>query len=121
MAGRVVGIDRGTTNSCVAFLDGRRPVVIPNSEGSRTTPSIVAYSAGGDRLVGQMAKRQALTNPSLLRIASNQCSAKRAVNASMISVALAMALSGVGAINGNNVSAKRAKFHCAITDWLAYA
>jgi molecular chaperone DnaK len=63
MAGRVVGIDLGTTNSCVAFLDGRRPVVIPNSEGSRTTPSIVAFAASGDRLVGQMAKRQALTNP----------------------------------------------------------
>jgi molecular chaperone DnaK len=61
--GRVVGIDLGTTNSCVAFLDGRRPVVIPNAEGSRTTPSIVAFSASGERLVGQMAKRQALTNP----------------------------------------------------------
>jgi molecular chaperone DnaK len=62
-SGRVVGIDLGTTNSCVAFLDGRRPVVIPNSEGSRTTPSVVAFSASGERLVGQMAKRQALTNP----------------------------------------------------------
>jgi molecular chaperone DnaK len=61
--GRVVGIDLGTTNSCVAFLDGRRPVVIPNAEGSRTTPSVVAFSASGERLVGQMAKRQALTNP----------------------------------------------------------
>ncbi|MEO6951806.1 MAG: molecular chaperone DnaK [Polyangia bacterium] len=63
MSGRVVGIDLGTTNSCVAFLDGRRPVVIPNTEGSRTTPSIVAFSASGERLVGSMAKRQALTNP----------------------------------------------------------
>src|SRR5688500_1885459 len=63
MAGRVVGIDLGTTNSCVAFLEGRRPVVIPNAEGSRTTPSIVAISQAGERLVGQMAKRQALTNP----------------------------------------------------------
>ncbi len=61
--GRVVGIDLGTTNSCVAFLDGRRPVVIPNAEGSRTTPSVVAFSASEERLVGQMAKRQALTNP----------------------------------------------------------
>jgi molecular chaperone DnaK len=61
--GRVVGIDLGTTNSCVAFLDGDKPVVIPNSEGSRTTPSIVGFSAGNDRLVGQMAKRQVLTNP----------------------------------------------------------
>jgi molecular chaperone DnaK len=61
--GRVVGIDLGTTNSCVAFLEGSRPVVIPNAEGSRTTPSIVAFTANGERLVGQMAKRQALTNP----------------------------------------------------------
>src|SRR4051812_10117695 len=60
---RVVGIDLGTTNSCVAFLDGDKPVVIPNAEGSRTTPSIVGFTAGGDRLVGQMAKRQVLTNP----------------------------------------------------------
>jgi molecular chaperone DnaK len=61
--GRVVGIDLGTTNSCVAFLEGDKPVVIPNSEGSRTTPSIVGFSASGERLVGQLAKRQVLTNP----------------------------------------------------------
>src|SRR3954470_20123625 len=60
---RVVGIDLGTTNSCVAYLEGDKPVVIPNAEGSRTTPSIVGFSAGGERLVGQMAKRQVLTNP----------------------------------------------------------
>jgi molecular chaperone DnaK len=60
---RVVGIDLGTTNSCVAYLEGDKPVVIPNSEGSRTTPSIVALTTGGERLVGQMAKRQSLTNP----------------------------------------------------------
>jgi molecular chaperone DnaK len=60
---RVVGIDLGTTNSCVAFLEGERPVVIPNAEGSRTTPSIVAFTVGEERLVGQMAKRQAVTNP----------------------------------------------------------
>ncbi|HEX6836220.1 MAG TPA: molecular chaperone DnaK, partial [Polyangia bacterium] len=60
---RVVGIDLGTTNSCVAFLEGDKPVVIPNAEGSRTTPSIVAFTASGERLVGQMAKRQSLTNP----------------------------------------------------------
>src|SRR6478609_7782393 len=60
---RVVGIDLGTTNSCVAFLDGDKPVVIPNAEGSRNTPSIVGFTAGGERLVGQMAKRQVLTNP----------------------------------------------------------
>jgi molecular chaperone DnaK len=61
--GRVVGIDLGTTNSCVAFLEGDKPVVIPNAEGSRTTPSIVGFSASGERLVGQLAKRQVLTNP----------------------------------------------------------
>jgi molecular chaperone DnaK len=61
--GRVVGIDLGTTNSCVAFLEGDKPVVIPNAEGSRTTPSIVGFAASGERLVGQMAKRQSLTNP----------------------------------------------------------
>lgn len=60
---RAIGIDLGTTNSCVAILDGNDPVVIPNAEGSRTTPSIVAFTEGGDRLVGQIAKRQAVTNP----------------------------------------------------------
>ncbi len=60
---RAIGIDLGTTNSCVAVLEGAEPVVIPNSEGSRTTPSIVAFTEGGDRLVGQIAKRQAVTNP----------------------------------------------------------
>src|ERR1700744_3507692 len=59
---RVVGIDLGTTNSCVAFLEGDKAVVIPNAEGSRTTPSIVAFTASGERLVGQMAKRQSVTN-----------------------------------------------------------
>ena len=63
MMGRVVGIDLGTTNSCVAFLEGDKPVVIPNAEGTRTTPSIVGFAASGERLVGQMAKRQSLTNP----------------------------------------------------------
>ncbi|MBK8480111.1 MAG: molecular chaperone DnaK [Proteobacteria bacterium] len=60
---RAIGIDLGTTNSCVAVMDGSDPVVIPNSEGSRTTPSIVAFTESGDRLVGQVAKRQAVTNP----------------------------------------------------------
>ena len=57
--GRAIGIDLGTTNSCVAFLDGAQAVVIPNSEGSRTTPSVVAFTPSGERLVGQIAKRQA--------------------------------------------------------------
>jgi molecular chaperone DnaK len=61
--GKVIGIDLGTTNSCVAVLDGAEAVVVPNSEGSRTTPSMVAFTEGGERLVGQIAKRQAITNP----------------------------------------------------------
>ena len=62
MSGPVIGIDLGTTNSCVATLEGGQPVVIPNSEGSRTTPSVVAFSKEGERLVGITAKRQAVTN-----------------------------------------------------------
>jgi molecular chaperone DnaK len=61
--GKVIGIDLGTTNSCVAVLEGGETVVIPNGEGSRTTPSMVAFTEGGERLVGQIAKRQAITNP----------------------------------------------------------
>ena len=61
--GKIIGIDLGTTNSCMAVMEGGEPVVIPNSEGARTTPSIVAFSKNGERLVGQAAKRQAVTNP----------------------------------------------------------
>lgn len=61
--GKVIGIDLGTTNSCVAVVEGGEPVVIPNAEGSRTTPSVVAFTKTGERLVGQVAKRQAVTNP----------------------------------------------------------
>jgi len=60
---KVIGIDLGTTNSCVAVMEGGEPVVIPNPEGNRTTPSVVAFSKTGERLVGQVAKRQAVTNP----------------------------------------------------------
>lgn len=60
--GKIIGIDLGTTNSCVAVMEGGEPVVIPNSEGNRTTPSVVAFSKDGERLVGQIAKRQAVTN-----------------------------------------------------------
>ena len=60
---KVIGIDLGTTNSCVAVMEGGEPVVIPNAEGNRTTPSIIAFSKTGERLVGQVAKRQAITNP----------------------------------------------------------
>ena len=62
--GKIIGIDLGTTNSCVAVMEGNDPVVIPNSEGGRTTPSVVGFTKSGERLVGQPAKRQAVTNPS---------------------------------------------------------
>lgn len=61
--GKIIGIDLGTTNSCVAVMEGGETVVIPNAEGNRTTPSVVAFSKNGERLVGQIAKRQAVTNP----------------------------------------------------------
>ncbi|MBE6693949.1 MAG: molecular chaperone DnaK [Ruminococcaceae bacterium] len=61
--GKIIGIDLGTTNSCVAVFEGSEPIVIPNPEGARTTPSVVAFSKAGERMVGQVAKRQAITNP----------------------------------------------------------
>ena len=63
MAGKVIGIDLGTTNSVVAVMEGGQPVIIVNQEGSRLTPSVVAITKDGERLVGQVAKRQAVTNP----------------------------------------------------------
>src|SRR5882757_7928320 len=61
--GKIIGIDLGTTNSCVAVMEGGEAKVIPNEEGGRTTPSVVAFTKSGERLVGQVAKRQAITNP----------------------------------------------------------
>ena len=61
--GKIIGIDLGTTNSCVAVMEGGEPVVIQNSEGGRTTPSIVGFTAKGERIVGQPAKNQMVTNP----------------------------------------------------------
>ena len=60
--GKIIGIDLGTTNSCMAVMEGGEPVVIPNAEGARTTASVVAFAKNGERLVGQIAKRQAVTN-----------------------------------------------------------
>src|SRR5580698_7363986 len=61
--GKIIGIDLGTTNSCVAVMEGGEPKVIPNEEGGRTTPSVVAFTKSGERLVDQVAKRQAITHP----------------------------------------------------------
>ena len=74
---KIIGIDLGTTNSCVAVMEGNEPVVIANSEGKRTTPSVVAFIDNGERKVGDPAKRQAITNPtktisSIKRFMGNQ-------------------------------------------------
>ena len=61
--GKILGIDLGTTNSCMAVIEGGKPTVIPNAEGGRTTPSVVGFSKKGDKLVGQVAKRQMIANP----------------------------------------------------------
>ena len=61
---KILGIDLGTTNSCMAIMEAGEPTVLENSEGARTTPSVVAFTKGGERVVGQAAKRQAITNPS---------------------------------------------------------
>ncbi|MBQ6058635.1 MAG: Hsp70 family protein, partial [Clostridia bacterium] len=60
---KIIGIDLGTTNSCVSVMEGGETIVIPNAEGGRTTPSVVAFSKSGERMVGQVAKHQAITNP----------------------------------------------------------
>lgn len=67
--GKIIGIDLGTTNSAVAVMEGGKPTIITNTEGNRTTPSIVAFTKNGERIVGETAKRQAITNPlSLIHI-----------------------------------------------------
>jgi chaperone protein DnaK len=74
---RIIGIDLGTTNSVVAVMEGGKPVVIPNQEGSRTTPSVVAFTKSGERLVGQVAKRQAITNPENTIFSIKRCMGRR--------------------------------------------
>ena len=64
--GKTIGIDLGTTNSCFAVMEGGEPTVLENAEGGRTTPSVVAFTEGGERLVGTVAKRQAVMNPDAL-------------------------------------------------------
>ena len=68
---KIIGIDLGTTNSCVAVMEGGEPVVIPNAEGARTTPSVVAFTKTGERLVGQVAKRPIITKKFLKKIMWN--------------------------------------------------
>ena len=68
---KIIGIDLGTTNSCVAVMEGNEPIVIANSEGKRTTPSVIGFVDGGERKVGDPAKRQAITNPTKTYIQSS--------------------------------------------------
>ena len=70
---KIIGIDLGTTNSCVTVLEAGEPKVIPNKEGNRTTPSVVAFSKDGERIVGDAAKRQALTNPNTISSIKRLC------------------------------------------------
>ena len=80
----IIGIDLGTTNSCVAIMDGKSPKVIENVEGSRTTPSMVAFSEGDEKLVGQSAKRQSVTNPEKTLFAIKRLIGRRMDDASVI-------------------------------------
>src|SRR5688572_14502336 len=82
--GRIIGIDLGTTNSCVAVMEGDEVKVIPNAEGSRTTPSVVAYTEEGDRMVGQIAKRQAITNPTNTIYASKRLIGRKYDDAALV-------------------------------------
>ena len=84
--GKIIGIDLGTTNSCVSVMEGGEPVVIPNAEGNRTTPSVVAFSKNGERLVGQIAKRQAVTNPNTISSNSASCTITSATAESTLQV-----------------------------------
>ncbi|HAA10426.1 MAG TPA: molecular chaperone DnaK, partial [Cytophagales bacterium] len=95
--GKIIGIDLGTTNSCVAVMEGNEPVVIPNSEGRRTTPSIVAFLDSGERKVGDPAKRQAITNPT-----NTVSSVKRFMGKKFQDVSEEMKAVSYGLEKGNN-------------------
>jgi molecular chaperone DnaK len=98
---KVIGIDLGTTNSCMAFLEAGTPVVVPNREGSRTTPSIVAFTETGDRLVGNMAKRQAITNPANTVYAVKRLIGKKYNDPTMTEARKILPYSIVDAANGD--------------------
>src|SRR5215831_7309149 len=99
--GKVIGIDLGTTNSCVAVMEGGEPVVIPNSEGSRTTPSQVAFTESGERLVGQIAKRQAVTNAENTIFAVKRLMGRKFASEEAQKVASVASFRVVGAPNGD--------------------
>ena len=99
--GKVIGIDLGTTNSCVSIMEGDTPVVIANAEGSRTTPSVVAFAEGGERLVGQIAKRQAATNPDNTVYAAKRLMGRKRDNSEVELFALSTPYEIVGADNGD--------------------
>ena len=99
--GKIIGIDLGTTNSCVAVMEGNEPVVIPNSEGGRTTPSVVGFTANDERLVGQPAKRQAVTNPT-----NTVFSVKRFMGRRIKEVGTELAEVPYAVVEGDNGSAR---------------
>jgi molecular chaperone DnaK len=101
MSDRIIGIDLGTTNSCVAVLDGDDPVVIANAEGSRTTPSVVAFSEDGETLVGQIAKRQAITNPGSTVYAAKRLIGRKAKDDEVESIRRLVPYDVVAADNGD--------------------
>jgi molecular chaperone DnaK len=100
-ATRAIGIDLGTTNSCVAMIEHGEPVVIPNDEGTRTTPSVVAFTDDGDRLVGHIARRQAVTNPERTLYAVKRLIGRRAEDAEVDHTRELVPYQIVGAENGD--------------------
>ena len=118
--GKVIGIDLGTTNSCVAVMEGKTPKVIENAEGMRTTPSIVAFSDDGERLVGQPAKRQAVTNPERTIFAVKRLIGRR--NSRRLACAAGPAIVDMNVAAGGPAQALqplREGFHPALRFWIA--